>query len=99
LKIKVKPLFNIKKIMGNKAVIEIEMEEDATVIGLLAELSNTYGEDFRKEALDPKTQGIKLKHYYIIMVNGRHYLDLADRLDTRLREGDLVVICPAFGGG
>jgi len=96
MRLKVKPLLTIKGVMGNNADLEMEMEY-ATIRGLLVELSSKYGEDFRDEFLDPET--LEIKRHYLLLVNGRHYLDLPDRLDTRLSEGDLLVLSPPLAGG
>jgi len=46
---------------------------------------------------DPETQ--KIKAYCTVLVNGRPYQLLQNRLDAKLREGDVVAILPPFGEG
>ena len=66
--------------------------EDATVNGLLKELSNRHGEPFRKRIFSRKTG--KVISYWIV-VNGRHRKDTS----SQLNDGDEVILYPAWAGG
>jgi len=96
VKIKVKPFMTIKKAMGDKAEVEMEME-NATIRGILIQLSNRYGEKFRNSVFELQSQ--EIKKYNMILVNGRQYQHLPDGLDTKLSEGDKVALFPPVGGG
>lgn len=64
---------------------ETEVADCPTVGSLLRLLSESFGHDFRPEAL-------------IVMVNGRHIAHTGF-LETPLQAGDLVSVFPVIGGG
>lgn len=96
MKIKVKGYLTFKKTVGDKGVLEMEME-DATIRGLLFDLSERFGQEFRDLIFDPKTKN--LSNHIRVLVNGRHYNHLPNRLDTKLKEGDEVSLFPTIAGG
>jgi len=96
MKIKVKGYFTLKKVMGGKAVLEIEIEK-ATIKDVLKDLTENFGQDFKDAIFDPKTQ--EVSSHIRILVNGRHYHYLPNRLDTELKEGDEVALFPPIAGG
>ncbi len=96
MKIKVKGYLTFKKTVGDKGVLEMEME-DATIRGLLSDLSERFGQEFRDLIFDPKTKN--LSNHIRVLVNGRHYNHLPNRLDTKLKEGDEVSLFPTIAGG
>ena len=96
MKIKVKGYFTFKKVMGGKAVLEIDLEK-ATIKDVLKDLSENFGRDFKEAIFDPKTQ--EVSSHIRILVNGRHYQYLPNRLNTELKEGDEVSLFPPIAGG
>ena len=56
---------------------------------------NEYGNKIRKSFINSKG---KLESHVVILVNGRNYLFL-DELNTRLKDGDQIVISPPLVGG
>ncbi len=62
---------------------------------LIDQLSEKFGEKFRKMLLEPNGS---LKPYFHILVNGRHVRLLAG-LQTPLSKDDVVAIFPPIGGG
>ncbi|MEE8480724.1 MAG: MoaD/ThiS family protein [Desulfobacterales bacterium] len=96
MKIKVKGYFTLKKVMGGKSVLEMEIEK-ATIKDLLKDLTEIFGQDFMDAIFDPKTQ--EVSSHILILVNGRHYHFLPNRLDTELKEGDEVALFPPIAGG
>jgi len=96
MKIKVKGYFTLKKVMGGKAVLEMEIV-NATINDLLKDLSEIFGQDFMDAIFDPKTQ--EVSSHIRILVSGRHYHYLPNRLDTELKEGDEVALFPPIAGG
>lgn len=78
--------------------VAIDFEKDVlTVDDLLYELSEKYGEDFRKMIFDPQTNapGRNIR----ILINGRHHSHLPGKLSTQLQEGDEVSLFPPIAGG
>jgi MoaD family protein len=96
MKIKVKGYLSLKKAMGGKAAFEMEIE-NATIKDVLKNLSEIFGQDFKDAIFDSKTD--KLHRHVRVLVNGRHYIHLPNRLDTELEEEDEVALFPAIAGG
>ncbi|MFH1241734.1 MAG: MoaD family protein [Pseudomonadota bacterium] len=96
MKIKVKGLLTVKKAMGDRPFVEMDMESP-TLRGVLNRLGDEYGKHFSSLIFDPET--MEVRDLYQILVNSRHYKFLPGRLDTRLREGDVVAIIPPVAGG
>ena len=90
IRVKVTSFFTLKEILGNG---EVKLKsENATVEGLLKELSNRHGEKFRKQIFDVKTGKVK---FYRIVVNGRQCNDPG----STLKDGDIIEFYPAMAGG
>ncbi len=96
MKIKVKGFLTVRKAMGDRPFVEMDVQSP-TLRGVLKRLGDEYGEHFRNLIFDPET--MEVRDLYQILVNSRHYKFLPDRLDTRLREGDVVAIIPPVAGG
>jgi len=96
MKIRVKSFLTLRKVMDGQASLEIEAE-GLTIRQLLEKLCNRFGENLRNMIFDPEAQGetqdIK------ILINGRHYRHMPDRLDSELKDGDEVSIFPLMAGG
>ncbi|HEX7474852.1 MAG TPA: MoaD/ThiS family protein [Dehalococcoidales bacterium] len=74
---------------------EQEVEEGQTVRHLLVQLANQYPR-FERSAFDTKLQKISEKVF--ILYQGR-LLELADGLETQLKDGDSLVFVPVIQGG
>ena len=96
MKIKVTGYLTLKRAMGDRGVLEIEME-NATIGGLLSNLCKRFGEEFSELILDAKTRD--LSDHIRVLVNGRHYKYLPNRLETELEEGDEIALFPPLAGG
>lgn len=96
MKIRVKGFFSIKNAMDKKGEIEMEVD-NLTIREVLAELSHRYGKKFKDEVFDLQTNEVIPQNQ--ILINGRHYRYLADGLDTKLSEGDMLAIFPLVAGG
>lgn len=75
-------------------VKEVEVEEPQTIVELMQNLSEMYGEDFRKQSLD----GDRISRLSNVLVNGKHIAHLQQD-ETPLKDGDYVAIFPLIGGG
>ena len=68
-------------------------------VDILAEVIDLFmsehGNKIRKNFINPKG---KLESHVVILVNGRNYLFL-DELNTKLKNGDQIVISPPLVGG
>lgn len=81
----------LARIAGEKRVT-VEAELLGQVLDALA---SGHGEEFRDLLFDG---GGRPRRFINIYVNGRDYRFL-DKLDTVLREGDVVALLPAVSGG
>ncbi|UCF85582.1 MAG: MoaD/ThiS family protein [Desulfobacteraceae bacterium] len=96
MRIKVTGYLTLKNAMGDKGVLEIEME-NATLRAVLSNLCKRFGQEFSDLIFDGKTKD--LSDHIRVLVNGRHYKYLPNRLDTELEEGDEVALFPPLAGG
>ena len=96
MKIKVRGYLTLKKRMGSKALLEMEVEH-ATLKDVLSYLSGSLGDDFTDLIFDPRSK--EISSHIRVLVNGRHYNYLPNRLDTELDEGDEVTLFPLVAGG
>ena len=96
MKVKVKGFFHLKDALGGRTPLELD-EEIGTIRELLDYLSARFGKDLESLIFDPETKAFA--GHLILLVNGRNYLSLPDRLDSRLEEGDEVALFPPLAGG
>ena len=60
-------------------------------------MSEIFGPDFKDAIFDSETDMIHL--HVRVLVNGRHYIYLPNRLDPQLKAEDEVALFPAIAGG
>jgi molybdopterin synthase sulfur carrier subunit len=96
MKVKVEYLGHIKNITHNKREEELETKDGSTVADMLSVLTKHYGEPFKKAIYEPKASDVKPN--YIITVNG-YLLNQLKGLETKLKNGDHVIILPIVSGG
>ncbi|MGD2126345.1 MAG: MoaD/ThiS family protein [Desulfobacteraceae bacterium] len=96
MEIKVKGFLTLRKAMDDQALVVVNMVEP-TIRDVLEELSSRFGNNFRDLVFDPKTG--KLRRSNTILVNGRHFRNLPDGVDSKLKEGDEVALFPPVAGG
>ena len=96
MKIKVIGYLTMKKALGDKGVLEIHME-NPTLGAVLSKLRREFGEEFGDLIRDGKTKDWSAQ--VRVLLNGRHYKHLPNRLDTGLKEGDEVALFPPLAGG
>ncbi len=93
---RVKGYLTFRDVIGEQSFLLIEGQPQ-TLNQLLDWLSSQLGQEFTDLVIDPQTNA--LSQHVSILVNGRHYSHLPDKLDTRLQEGDEVSIFPPLAGG
>lgn len=96
MKIRFKGYLTLKQTMGDEPELMTHMG-DWTIRRLLAELSVQFGMEFRKMVFDLETG--EISSHIRVLVNGRHYAHIPDRLETRLKDGDDIAIFPPIAGG
>ena len=96
MKITVEYLGYIKQTLGVEQAERVELEDDALVADLLSLLAEKHGQPFKKAIYEPK--GLDLKPHYILSVNGL-LLNQLNGIETKLEDGDRVVLMPVVSGG
>jgi len=96
VKIKVTGYLKFKGLIGDEVSLELETEK-ATVRDALKVLCNQYGKRFESILFDPCTK--EIKGCNLILLNGQPYINLGKRLDSELKDGDEITLCPVLAGG
>jgi len=96
LKIKVEFLGHVRNVIGSNREEEIEISEGSSIADLLMMLSEKYGEPFKKAVYEKS--GSDVKPNYIITVNG-YLLNQLNGVETKLKNGDQVILLPIVSGG
>jgi len=96
LKVIVDYLGSIKQTLGLKQAEQVQLKNDASLFDLLSMLAEKYGDAFKKSVYEPKDKD--LKPYYILSLNGV-LLNQMNGLETKLGEGDRLVLMPVVTGG
>ena len=87
---------NIRRTLGVEQTENIELKDNASVSDLLLLLAEKHGEPFKKAVYEPKEPD--LKPYHILSVNGL-LLNQLHGIETKLKDGDRVVLMPVVTGG
>jgi molybdopterin synthase sulfur carrier subunit len=94
MKIKVKFFTSLREIT-NKKVDEIQLKNAITIEELLNILSEKYSKEFREYIYNKKG---KVQDFLSFLVNGKN-INVLQGFDTKLKQGDTIVILPPVGGG
>ena len=89
MKIEVLFFAQLRELTGTRQT-EVTLADGNRLADLIARLSEEYGDAFRREVSD--IAGLR------IMVNGLEN-EVLDGMETRLKEGDTVVLLPPVAGG
>jgi len=79
-----------------KLDIQRDVKNGITIRYFLNQLANEYGPSFQEEIYNPQKGA--LSNIIMIILNGTS-LDLPSGLETKLQDGDLLVIAPILQGG
>jgi MoaD family protein len=96
MKITINGFLTLREVMGDQSAFELEIG-NMTLMELLHELSNRFGERYTQMVFDKAGKG--LNQHIRILINGRHYSHMPQKLNTRLQEGDVVALFPPLAGG
>jgi MoaD family protein len=95
MRINVRLFHRLREITGNTVLSE-DIDENSTLRQLIDRIAEDQGVEFKKLLLNPKTN--EPLPNVIILVNGRHNR-FAGGLEKSLKEGDVVDLLTAIGGG
>jgi len=95
MKVKVHYLGYIKNLLEKKDE-ELVIREGATLSELLDKLAGLYGQPFKKEVFE---RGLRdLKTGFVVTVNGI-LMGQLNGVETRLKEGDNIILMSLMSGG
>ena len=94
MKIQLRSATNISRIIGSRKTY-IDIPELSTLLGLLGELTDIYGQEFYDAVCDETGYPA---NKVAILVNGSSAAAIGG-VDIQLRDGDDVLILPMLGGG
>ena len=95
MKVRIQYLGYIKNLL-KKSEDEFELSEGASLSDLLNKLAGFHGEAFRKEVYESGLKDVKTG--FVVTVNGVLMGQLRG-VDTRLSEGDNVILMTLMSGG
>jgi len=75
---------------------EFELEEGASLTVVLDEIAGLYGKPFKKEFYEPGSKDVKMG--FVVTVNGI-LMDQLRGMDTKLNDGDNIVLMSLMSGG
>jgi MoaD family protein len=96
MKITIRTFMTMRDVMGGQSVLALEVG-NLTLMQLLYELADMFGDRFARMVFDKAGKG--LNQHIRILINGRHYSHIPQKLDTPLQEGDEVAFFPPIVGG
>jgi molybdopterin synthase sulfur carrier subunit len=96
LRVKVEYLGHIKNLVGSRREEEVEISDDSSISDLLIVLSEKHGESFKKAVYEAGSKDIKSN--FIATVNG-YLLNQLNGVETKIKNGDHVVLMPIVSGG
>ena len=95
MKVKVHYLGYIRNLLRQKKE-EFELEKGTSLSELLDRLAGIYGEPFKKEVFEPGLRDVKMG--FVVTVNGI-LIGQLDGVETKLNEGDNVILMSLMSGG
>ena len=84
------------KTYTNKGQEDVELEDASTLSDLLGKITKNFGKPFNSEVYDPNKREVKT--LFTVMVNGV-IMGQLDGVDTKLKDGDNVIVMPLMTGG
>ncbi len=96
MKVTVDYLGSIRQTLGLKHAEQVDLADGSSVSDLLSLLAEKHGEHFKKAVYEPK--GLDLKPFHMLSINGL-LLNQLNGLETKLKDGDRVILMPVVTGG
>jgi molybdopterin synthase sulfur carrier subunit len=78
-----------------EGTMDFSLNQEATVLDLVKEINKRSKKSFLKEILNERGE---VKPYYKVILNGRD-IDFLNKLNTKLKDKDLILFFPPVGGG
>lgn len=84
------------KTYTNKTEEDVNLDEGAPLSSLLEHVAAQFGKPFNLEVYDPAKR--EVKPMFMVLVNGIVIGQLAG-VDTKLKDGDMIMLMPLMTGG
>jgi molybdopterin converting factor small subunit len=95
VKVKIQYLGLIKNLI-KRSEDAFELEEGASLSDVMSKIAGLYGKPFRNEVYEPGLKDVKMG--FVVTVNGVLVGQLQG-MDTRLNDGDNVILMSLMSGG
>jgi len=95
MRVRVHYLGYIRNLLRRKEE-EFELEKGTPLSELLNKLAGIYGEPFKKEVFEPGLKDVKMG--FVVTINGV-LIGQLDEIETKLNEGDNVILMSLMSGG
>ena len=96
MKITIRSFLTMREVMDRQSFLELDVDH-ITLMELLHKLSDMFGEPFSQMVFDKAAKG--LNAHIRILINGRHYSHIPQKLNTPLQAGDEISLFPPIMGG
>jgi MoaD family protein len=96
LRVIVTGYMRFKSVIGNQVSVALETEKP-TLRDVLNTLSQQFGKEIEDMVFDSSRK--EVKRSVLILLNGQPYLNLRDRLNSPLKDGDEIALLPLMAGG
>ena len=93
--VKVQYFGHVKSLVNRKEE-SYKLKDDASLSDLLNKLAGIHGPDFRKDVYEPGHSNVKTG--FSVTVNGV-FIGQLDELNTKLADGDTIILMPLISGG
>ncbi|WHH60808.1 ubiquitin-like small modifier protein 1 [Petroclostridium sp. X23] len=95
IEVKVTVILDFIPLVGGSREQTVQIEENASILGLIDQLIVMYGEKLRNKLFNESKD---IRPEIAMFLNGRNVFAL-DGLNTKLSLGDEILIFPPVGGG
>jgi molybdopterin synthase sulfur carrier subunit len=92
--VNVKLFLTLREAVG-KTAVELSLPEHATIMDVINLMAREYGRGFSRYIFDEEN---KVREFFNFSVNGQN-IKYLNGLETKLKNGDSIVILPPTAGG
>ena len=90
-------LIGILKSIAGKEELTLKLKKTVTINDLIQKLASSLSEEFKRALIDSELKSPKPNA--LIILNGREISVLPEGLETKVKNGDEIVIVPVTHGG